>query len=90
MGMAAYFIIQVQAAPPSFEQATILSFGMSSGEDGNHPYIRVMTAKEGQRTIRVGPRVLRQCAKGEQVLLQRRGMNLRVAPDACDLKEHEQ
>ena len=87
MGTAAYFMMQVQAVPPTFEKATVLSFGMSSGKDGNRPFLRVMTESEGQRTVRVSPRVFLSCAKGEQVLLQRRGMNLRVAPEACNLPD---
>jgi len=90
MGTAAYFMMQVQETPPTFEQATVLSFGMSSGEDGNHPFLRVMTTSEGQRTIRVEPRVFRSCAKGDLVLLQRRGMNLRVAPEACKLPDNKE
>jgi len=85
LGTAAYYAAKVQAITPSFEQATVVSFGMESGRIGNRPIMRVVTAFGDQRTINVAPRVLRSCEMGEQVLLQRRGMNLRVAPEACEL-----
>jgi hypothetical protein len=89
LGAAAYFKLKVNSIPPTFERGTIIAFGTTSGYDGNHPIMRVLTENGEERTIGIAPRVLRTCDVGEQVLLQRRGTNLRVAPEACDLAENE-
>ncbi|MEM7689937.1 MAG: hypothetical protein AAF291_13020 [Pseudomonadota bacterium] len=77
-GVALYFAVQVHRVSPIFEEAVVLSFGMESDFDGNTPVIRIRTQTGREQSIRVAKQMLKSCRKGDQILLQRRGLNLRV------------
>lgn len=82
-----YFATTNSNIDPIREKAIVISFGTYADFDGNHPTMNVKTNDGAIRHIASSSRILRSCKIGDEVMLFQRGMNLRVAPEACNLSE---
>ena len=81
--IAFYFLSEAQKAKPELEYATVLSFGSRPFEDGPRPLMNVRLADGSEQTVFIGRAAVRSCRRDDKVLLERRGLSLRVAPQAC-------
>ncbi len=87
LATAFYFIGQAHEVEPTEEFATVISFGQQPFEDGPKPLMNVQLAGGQTQSIFIGDHVIRNCRRGDTVLLHRRGLNLRVAPEGCSVPE---
>ena len=80
-----YFLSQTQDVEPTDEVATVISFGERPFEDGPRPLMNVRLTNGDEQTVMISSDVLQSCRKGNKVAIHRRGLNVRVAPEACDI-----
>ena len=82
-----YFGIKLRSTEPELEYATVLSFGIRATEEGGRPLMNVRLDDGRKQAIGIREYVLRSCQKDDQVLLERRGLNLRVVLQACEKQD---